>query len=145
MSETVKKKTFLLFCTVGILSSFVLVGCGQEPGSGKPRGTITISITYGDEPVTEGTVSLEDPVTAEGGGGELNDKGTATIQGVVLGDYTVTVVPPDPDPIPPEPGQPAPKMKNFLNIPQKFRIAKTSPLKAEVKEGTNEFQFELKE
>tara|TARA_R110002095_G_scaffold154388_6_gene134191 strand:- start:121 stop:513 length:393 start_codon:yes stop_codon:yes gene_type:complete len=121
-------------------------GCGShQPGSDKPRESITIAITYGGEPVTEGMVNLENTTTGEGGGGELDAQGVATIPNVVLGEYTVTIIPPDPDPVPPAPGQPAAKIKTYSNIPPEFRTSNKSTLKAEVKAGSNELKFDLKE
>ncbi len=90
-------------------------------------------------------MNLENNDTGEGGGGELNAEGIVTIPNVVLGSYTVTIVAPDPDPVPPEPGQAAPKPQVFKNVPKKFRTSKTSPLKVEIKEGENKFEFDLKE
>jgi len=128
-----------------VLSSAVLIGCSHTPGADKPRSDISLTINYGGAPVTEGMVNLENPQTGEGGGGALTAEGTVTIPNVALGSYSVTIVPPDPDPVPPEPGKPAPPQKTFANIPKKFRASKSSPLKVEVKEGASEFTFDLKD
>lgn len=130
----------LLFSLIAIL----LTGCGHTPGSGKERNDITLKITFGGEPVTEGVVNLENPQTGEGGGGTLSEEGTATISGVVLGTYTVVVLPPDPDPVPPEPGKPSPPPKTYENIPAKFRQNQSSPLKVDVTADSAEFEFDLK-
>ncbi|QGQ22025.1 carboxypeptidase regulatory-like domain-containing protein [Gimesia benthica] len=131
-------------CFLCLLCSTVLVGCSQSPSDDKQRSGVTISISFAGEPVTTGSVNLENSETGESGGGELNADGSVTISNIVLGNYTVTILPPDPDPVPPEPGQPAKKMEVYKNIPEKFRNRKTSPLKVEVKDGENEFQFDLK-
>lgn len=145
MKYFLKQHKLQILCLCLALSSAVLLGCTQSPGSDKPRSGTTIAISFAGEPVTTGSVNLENSETGEGGGGELNADGIAKITNVVLGNYTVTILPPDPDPVPPEPGQPAVKIQVYKNIPNKFRTGKTSPLKVEIKDGENKFEFDLKE
>jgi len=135
----------LLASMLTIGTGVSLAGCsGDTPGPDRPRGNVTIKVTYGGAPVTEGQVDLESPGSGEGGGGTLNNEGVATIPNVAEGSYTVTVVPPPPDPRPPEPGETPPPVKEYPNIPQKFRMLNTSPLRVEVKKGqTQEFTFDL--
>jgi len=126
------------------LTSALLVACNNGKVRGKVRGEITVTVTYDNKPVTEGTVELSNPETGEGGGGNLNAEGVATLKGVAVGTYTVTVLPIFPEP--PTPDSPPPVMKEYPNIPEKFRRQNTSPLKAEVKQGEpGHFKFELKE
>lgn len=134
------------FFVLLILSSGLLLGCGRGgPHSGKPTAPVTVTVTYGGEPVTEGRVDLSNEQTGEGGGGELNGQGVATIPGVVLGNYAVIVIPPEPQLVPAETGAPAPAKKEHPNIPAKFRSLNSSPLKVEVKKDSpNQFKFELK-
>ena len=81
-----------LMVSVGLLS-----GCGQSTPRGKlPSGSLTI--TYGGQPVTIGHVDLNNSQTGEGGGGDLNGQGIATLPRIVVGSYIVTVVPPYPNP-----------------------------------------------
>tara|TARA_R110002095_G_scaffold159024_5_gene137858 strand:+ start:258 stop:695 length:438 start_codon:yes stop_codon:yes gene_type:complete len=127
------------------LGCFLFVGCSQTPGSHKQRTDVNVTITENGAPLTEGVVNLVNEETGEGGGGTLNSEGVATISGVALGSYTLIVLPPDESVIPPEPGQPAPEVKEYLNIPQKFRDPKTSPFKVVVNRETTEFQFDLKQ
>ena len=132
-------------CCLLVLSIGVL-GCGSPSnGPDKPRGGVVITVTYDGQPVTEGRVDLSHPSSGEGGGGELDSDGVVRIDGVAHGQYTVTVIPPPADPKPPESGQAPPPVKEYPNIPAQFRLSSSSPLKAEVKEGTSEFKFELKE
>tara|TARA_R110002111_G_scaffold108086_1_gene166749 strand:- start:49660 stop:50103 length:444 start_codon:yes stop_codon:yes gene_type:complete len=135
----------LLFCLSLVLASSVLFGCSHTPGSDKPRSDLLLTIHFAGEPVTEGMVNLENSQTGEGGGGTLTADGTVNIPNVALGTYSVTIVPPDPDPVPPEPGKPVPPQKTFKNIPKTFRNSQSSPLKVEVKEGSHEFTFDLKD
>lgn len=145
MNHHLRKNQLLLFCLTLFWSSAVFSGCSHTPGSEKQRTDVSIAITSGGEPVTVGMVNLENPTTGEGGGGELTDEGKVIIPNVVLGNYSVTIVAPDPDPVPPEPGKPAPPKKTFKNVPKKFRASQTSPLKVDVKDESREFSFDLKD
>jgi hypothetical protein len=118
-----------------------LSGCGGEP-AGKPTGSAAITVTFGGQPVTEGLVSLQNK-SGEGGGAPLNSTGTASIPNVVQGDYVVTVTPPVVGVAAPDPGKPKLTVKNFDNIPEKFRRTETSTLKATIKAGNNELKFDL--
>ncbi len=121
----------------------LLVGCGGSGETETPRAEVTVSVTFDGQPVTEGHVDLQNPESGTGGGAELNAEGQATISGIPLGSYTVTVIPPMPDPAPPEPGQAAPPVKEFPNIPEPYRRTDSSPLKAEIDGSTSELKFEL--
>ena len=129
----------LLF--IGIASS----GCGNSDRGARPSGKVTVTITYGGEPVIKGRVDLSMPNSGDGGGGELTSSGETTISQVAVGTYTVTVSPPPSNLIPVGPGQTQEKPKEYLNIPAKFRLGTTSTLKAEVKIGANKCKFDLKE
>jgi len=98
------------------LGSSLLVGCGgPSPHSNKPIAEVTIAVTYGGAPVTEGRVDLNNEQAGEAGGGELDSKGVAKIPGMVLGNYTVTVVPLQPRSRPRRPASPP-------------RLAKSTPI-----------------
>tara|TARA_R110001592_G_scaffold316202_2_gene592498 strand:+ start:3230 stop:3685 length:456 start_codon:yes stop_codon:yes gene_type:complete len=133
----------LVISGCALLFLLELSGCSRTPGAEKPRGSVTIQITNGTEPVTEGQVDLVNEQTGEGGGGALNSEGTASLEQVALGSYTVTVNPPPQEPV--IPGQAPPEVKSYENIPSKVRQIKTSPFKLEVKSGANEFAFDLKQ
>ena len=128
-----------------LLTVCTTTGCGSSPGEDKVTGSVTVTIKAGGAPVTGGFVNLANPATGEGGGGELNEAGVATIEQVTVGDYTVTVLPPQPDPVPVEPGQEPPPNPDDGTIPQQYRSESTSPLKATVTEGDNSFEFDLEE
>ena len=114
-------------------------GCG----SGEPvklTGTVTVKITSGGDTVTAGAVQLVAPGEGKGAFGQLNEQGVVQLENVETGDYTVTVVPPAPlDPDPENPSPPA----DHSNIPAAVRDQTTSPLKATVSEGNNDFTFDL--
>ncbi|WP_417388780.1 hypothetical protein [Gimesia sp.] len=132
----------LVISGCALLFLLELSGCSRTPGSDKPSGSVTIQITNGTEPVTEGQVDLVNEQTGEGGGAALNSEGTASLEMVALGEYVVTVNPPPQEPL--IPGQAPPEVKEYANIPAKVRQIKSSPLKLEVKSGANEFAFDLK-
>lgn len=116
-------------------------GCGQHvPHSGKSRADVVVKVTYAGQPLTAGDVDLNNLETGEGGGGALDHTGTARIPGVVLGDYTVTVLPPLSNPIP---GENAPAAK-VPPIDRKFQSPEKSPLKLSVPAEGKEVAFDLK-
>lgn len=116
-------------------------GCGQHvPHSGKSRADVVVKVMFGGQPVTAGDVDLNNLETGEGGGGALDHTGTARIPGVVLGDYTVTVLPPLSSPIP---GENAPAAK-IPPIDRKFQSPEKSPLKLSVPAEGREIAFDLK-
>ena len=132
--------------TVLLMMPLLAAGCGvPRPHAGKPRADVVVTITYGGTPVTEGLVDLRNEETGEGGGGELNRQGIAVIPGVVLGSYTVTVVPRPPIVVPGDEARATPPAEDAPNIPEKFRIAATSPLRATVEEGSNQLTFDLRD
>ena len=139
-------RLFGLIAAGFLLASSLLPGCGgANPHSRKPSAQVTVAVTYGGQPVSEGRVDLSNEQTGEGGGGQLNAQGVAVIPGVALGTYTVVVAPPELLVVPGATGQPAPANKDYPNIPKKVRSFTSSPLKVEVKKDSpNEFKFELK-
>lgn len=126
-----------------LLAMTLPLGCGG--GSDQVTTSVVIEITADGQPVTKGSVNLANPEAGTGGGGELDESGKVTIETVPMGEYTVTVLPPEPDPTPPEPGAPAPPNPDDGTIPQKYRSESTSPLRATVTEDDNKFQFALEE
>jgi hypothetical protein len=119
-----------------------MAGCGSSADETGPTGAVTIQVNYGGEPVAGASVQIVVPGTAKSAFADLDEVGSVSIPGVQTGTYTVSVMPPAPEA--PDPEKPSPP-QTFPNIPQKFRTETTSPLKAEVKEGDNSFEFDLKE
>jgi hypothetical protein len=117
------------------------LGCESGPKTGKVRG----KVTYKGKPVKEGTVTFLN--LTEGGAAEatIGPEGAyAVATGVVVGDYVVEIKPlvemRDTDP---GKSPPAPVEKNAPDIPRKYRMQGTTPLKASVKEGENEINLEM--
>jgi hypothetical protein len=116
-------------------------GCSQGPASGKVRG----KVTFKGQPVKEGTVTLLNP--KEGGAYEaqIGAEGAYAVPNpVAVGEYLVevkplvTIVDTDPGKSPP-----APVEKPAPDIPKKYRQQGTTTLKASVKQGDNEINFEM--
>lgn len=128
---------FLLFSAL-FCSSTLLTGCGGAAEESKKRADITITVTHAGTPVTEAELRLMMIGKGEGAMGILNESGQVTLSDVVLGDYAVVVTPPEGTPDNPVP------QKEYPNIPKQYRNLQDSPLKADVKAGSNEFTFELK-
>lgn len=137
---------------VGFLALIITVlfgstGCGR---SELPTGAVSGRVTYGGEPVTEGTVLFQ-PEKGPAAVGGLDGNGRYVLRtrslggGAVVGSHVVTIVPPtDIDIIGIRgPGE-LPK-REFPNIPISFHHASTTTLAAEVKPGVNVFDFELRQ
>jgi hypothetical protein len=126
---------------VAIVVLTMLAGCNQGPPTGKVKG----KVTFKGQPVKEGRVTLLNP--KEGGSYEAliaSDGAYAIDRGVVVGEYVVEISPlmeiKDTDP---GKSPPAPVEKPAPDIPKKFRQQGTSPLKATVKQGPNEINFDM--
>jgi hypothetical protein len=119
----------------------VLAGCSKGP----PTGDVEGKVTFKGQPVTEGLVTFLNP--KEGGAAEaqIATDGTYAVKNVVVGEYLVVITPPvvivDTDP---GKSPPAPVEKRAPNTPQKYRQQGSTPLKATVKQGKNEHNFDMK-
>src|SRR5262245_32545139 len=116
------------------LVTFVLVaGCKSGPAVGQVTGKVTFKGT----PVTEGKITFYEPKTGQAVEGDLDKDGGYTIRDVRVGEYIVTIRPltilidSDPGKTPP-----APEYKPAPNIPLRYRGDTTSPLKANITEGS---------
>jgi hypothetical protein len=103
-------------------------------------------VTFDGSPVTEGTVTFLNPTEGGTAEAQISATGSYKVQtGVAPGDYLVVISPPmemkDTDP---GKSPPAPVEKPAPNIPPKYRMQGTTPLRASVKPGTNEFNFDMK-
>lgn len=133
-----------LSISIVLIAALLLIsGCG----SGEPMGKVSGKVTFQGAPVSEGTVTF---VNQEQGGlaaGELKPDGTYTLfsttGGLKPGTYKVAIRPPDVE-IPGD-GSTAPSMrpKDVDNIPKKYHNGETSGFEAVVKEGKNEFDFDM--
>ena len=117
------------------------VGCEKGPAKGEVRG----KVTFKGQPVKEGRVTFLNP--KEGGAAEalIGADGAYAVQGgVVVGEYVVEITPlvqiVDTDP---GKSPPAPVEKPAPDIPMKYRQQGRTPLRANVKAGKNEIDFQM--
>jgi hypothetical protein len=129
-----------LAIAAGFLTA-VVAGCPSGPPTGQVQG----KVTFKGKPVTEGLVTFLNPTEGGAAEAEIKSDGTYVVQNpVVVGEYLVVITPPihivDTDP---GRSPPAPVEKPAPNIPEKFRQQGTTTLKAAVKPGKNEFNFDM--
>src|SRR5262245_17600745 len=124
-----------------LLLTAELAGCSSGPAKGEVHG----KVTFKGQPVKEGRITFLN--FKEGGAAEalIGGDGAYAVQGgVVVGDYVVEITPlmeikdTDPGKTPPSPVE-----KAAPDIPKKYRMQGTSPLKASVKAGKNEINFDM--
>ncbi|QDV70813.1 hypothetical protein Poly24_45460 [Rosistilla carotiformis] len=121
---------------------FVSIGCDHEPDYLHPGEAVSITILSGGQPVPAGQLNL----SGQGGGATLDPQGVASLEHVPYGTYQVTLLPPEVDPVPPEPGSAPSAVATPTPFPKKFASAKTTPLSITVAEGTeNSFTLDIKE
>jgi hypothetical protein len=115
--------------------------CSQGPPTGEVRG----KVTFKGQSVKEGLVTFLN--TKEGGAAEaqIGASGDYAVgSGVPLGEYVVEIKPlvhiVDTDP---GKSPPAPVEKPAPDIPAKYRQQGKTPLRATVKAGKNEINFEM--
>ena len=125
-----------------LFSGLVLPGCSSGPAKGEVHG----KVTFKGQPLKEGTVTFLN--TKEGGAAEatINADGTyAVAGGAVVGEYDRVEIKPLTEMKDTDPGKTPPSRveKPAPNIPLKYRMQGTTPLKATVKPGKNEINFEM--
>jgi hypothetical protein len=132
-------RSFLAAFILGIF--LCLTGCGSGPAAGEVSG----KVTFHGKAVAEGRVTFTNPQTGISDEALLDKDGTYVIKTALpLGEYKVTVSPlivrQQDDGKGPVVGmeKPAP------DIPQKYRTIGSTTLKATVKEGKNELNFDMK-
>lgn len=153
------RRTALLACVAGSLS---FAGCfGKAEG---PTGTVTGKVTFEGKPVAEGRVAF---VSAAGHGasGSIEADGQFKLRRVegdqiLVGTYQAVVQPPpterapQPD-VPVDTGQKSsrkimagapgdPVVKEYPDIPLRYRNPATSGWSFTVNEGENRFELEMK-
>jgi hypothetical protein len=120
------------------------LACG---GSGPEMARVTGKVTYQGKPVMKGTVTFVTSIPhGRNASGLLDPNGFYRLQtetagdGAELGDYKVTVYAHDEQILDYKPKVP---IKVERRTPVKYEDPKSSELKATVKSGSNEFNFEL--
>ena len=119
----------------------LVVGCSKGPATGQVEG----KVTFKGKAVTEGTIQFLNVKEGGQAGAELDAAGAYKMKDpVVVGEYVVVITPgmemKDTDP---GKSPPAWVERHAPNIPPKYRMQGTTTLKATVKQGKNEINFDL--
>jgi hypothetical protein len=122
----------------------VLPGCGSSEAVGKLSGRVT----FQGVPVSEGLIVFSNPAQGAHMKVELRPGGDYVVkrfgtEGVPLGKYQVWITPPLLD-APMGPAREPPRIREYQNIPKKYRDANTSGLTLTVEEGENLFYVNMK-
>lgn len=127
------------------ITAVVLCGCSGKPDDTKKTGTVSGKITANGQPVTAGIVSISSDALG-GASGNLKEDGTYAIEGELsVGSYKVYLTGPEIRGKKDKQGNAIPVVIGKLeNVPKKYQDPKSSDLTAEIKEGDNEINFELK-
>jgi len=128
-----------------VLACLAMAGCGRKG----EYGTVSGTVMFNGQPVSEGMVVFFEPELRVYQGARIQPDGKYSVSmsdgpGVPVGQYQVAVMPP----VIESPGSKAfgpMTVKEFRNIPVKYRNPRTSPLKLAVVEGnTPPFDIDMK-
>lgn len=119
------------------------LGCGR----GEVLGKVSGQVKFQGQPVTEGVILFSNAEKGVHITADLNKDGRYVVEmakgyGLPLGDYQVTISPPLPD-TPPVGPIPKVKVKEYPDIPPKYRRAETSGLTMTVRAGENPFDVDM--
>ena len=117
-----------------------LLGCSKGP----PMGEVAGRVTFKGNPVSEGIVSFMNTQAGTGGEGQLKNGTYSLAAPLPPGEYKVMVMPLV---VQQQDGGKGPEVgieKPAPDIPNRYRTIGATDLKATVKEGKNEANFDLK-
>lgn len=122
-----------------------MVGCGDGGAEAPPIATVSGKVTFDGTAVSEGVVNFNG--VGFGAQATLGSDGTYELtsqygSGIPLGSYKISIEPPPPE-TKPDTAELV-DAGDFENIPKKYRSPETSGFTAEVKEGSNTFDFDMK-
>ena len=134
----------------------LMAGCGDDPNR-KPTAPVSVTVSYKGKPVEGALVQfviVDNPsVGITDAAGKCALKTYETGDGAIIGNNVVTITKTSVDtknvrPVKPEDADligvvPPPILKSL--IPQKYSSPATSGLKEEVKKGSNNFTYDLKD
>lgn len=126
------------------LAAVVIPGCGRGEVLGKVYG----QVTFQGRPVTAGVIVFSNAEKGVHITADLTREGRYVVEmakgyGLPLGDYQVAINPPLPD-TPPVGPIPKSKIKEYPEIPPKYRRAEMSGLTLTVREGENPFDVDMR-
>lgn len=144
MSSMRKLFTFPVF----VLCVSLLAGCGDPETDRGTLGSLTGTVSFEGEPITEGFVHFSHTSKGHGASAAIGENGAYEVKsemgGLPVGEYQVSIVPPM---IEKDLGPDTPKaevLKEMKNIPAKYHSASTSDLVVSVKKGKNNFDISMK-
>lgn len=120
-----------------------LAGCGG--GTPKtPTGTATGKVTFKQAPLTSGRVNFVATNGSASAFGDLGSDGTFKIPGELpVGEYSIHLTPVGLGDAPPSENPAQDKQTPLDNISKKYQDPVTTDLKATVKDGKNDFTFDI--
>jgi hypothetical protein len=129
-------------CLLLAVLSLACLGCDM----GETRGQVAGKVTFQGKPVSEGFVLLSNHDKGIHVTADLKPDGSYAVRmakgpGLPVGVYLVCVCPP---PIQPKGVFDVSKIKEYPNIPQKYRNPPTSGLTLSVKCGANPLDIDMK-
>lgn len=132
--------TFVSYALLSVALLPLLTGCGNSADSSS--GTVSGRVSYEGQPVQQGVVTLYSSELGVGISEEIQADGQyATQTPIPIGNYVVTVLPPE---------EPPPMEEDLVvtiapvkDIPEKYRDPAKSGLNIDVSQGQNSFDIEM--
>lgn len=115
---------------------------------GEVLGPVTGKVTFQGEPVTEGVMIFSNPKKGVYMTAPLDENGVYEVEmahgyGLPLGTYQVAISPPEPDVPPVGPIDKPPEIKEYPNIPLRYRRPETSGLELTVERKGNSLDVHM--
>jgi hypothetical protein len=128
----------------GLVLAALACLCGCR-GTSTALGEVSGKVTFEGKPVKEGRVTFQNPESGAAADARLNEDGTYTLSAALpAGEYKVTVTPLIERRQVDGKGPVVGEEKPAPDIPEKYRTVGSTELKATVKEGKNDFNFDMK-
>ena len=132
------RQTLPLTVAAGLIC--LLTGCGGAEAESKPMGTVSGTVTLEGKPLTDLRVNFISEQVGAGAGGDLQADGSYTLDGPIpAGSYDVFITMPSNF----TPAQ-AQNNTSLSKVPPKYLDQARTDLKAQVSEGENQNDFDLK-
>jgi len=140
-SNRVSKSRSRVFICSAIAGLILLSACGGRSGPKREAGQVAGEVKLEGVPVDGVSITFESTARGIGASASVKDGHYKFGEPVAVGEYQVTITPVRPAPTapPPPPGTAPPQ-----EIPIRYQRSQTSGLVAEVKTGSNQFDFDLK-
>ena len=135
---------FPAILVVVAVAAIASAGCGRR---GPARATVHGTVTFEGEPVPAGFVIFENRGTGWTRSDALTGQGSYRLIELPVDEYVVRIIPPEPEMRDERTGYRGgdrPPLPDPKNIPQAYREAASTPLRATVVKGTNRCDFDLR-